>query len=369
MIIVVIGLVVFGLIFLQNYLYEKFWARGLMVDIKFSAKEAFEGDSLFLQQKLINNKLLPLPWVFVKFFLSTDIVFKEDRAIKYIGDAKYQGGLFSLKARQSIRRKLEFECSRRGLYSFKTVDVYCGNLLHNKRFGIRLNHYRELVVFPKLIRDDSNCEVLFKNLDAAVSSNSLINPDPFEFIGIREYQPTDPMRNINFKATAIVGGLMVNMHAPTSSKRLEIVLDTSPNAKYPSYELYEQIIRLAGTMADKYIKEDVSLGFYTNGIDISANGNVYVPSGGGPKQIYAILQALARINLVLKTRDIIAHLNSIQNNNESPVYIIITAHWGTDLQKAVEDMRARGFDVFVVAACEAGGPVIDDEGVFAWEAV
>lgn len=40
-----------------------------------------------------------------------------------------------------------------------------------------------------------------QNLDAEVLLNNIINPDPLKFRSIREYQPTDTVRDINFKAT------------------------------------------------------------------------------------------------------------------------------------------------------------------------
>ena len=372
MIIIFMGLVVLGLIALQNYVYNRLWDRGLSLDIKFSSKEAFEGDSLFLQEELSNNKFLPLPWVFVKFNVSRNLVFENEQR-KNISDAHYQSDLFSIMMYQSIRRKMFFVCAKRGYYRLRNITITCSNLLYNRRFDKHVESFTELTVFPKLLDGYDDINLIYKNLDATMLSNSLINPDPFEFRGIREYQPTDPMRDINFKATAIAQQLMVNIHAPTSSKRLEIVLNLEYNRPYPEFELYEQAIRLAATITKKYIGKGVKLGLYTNGGDVVSIGNVTVAAGEGAGHMHKIFAALARIGLVFGAEHISPYLNNLQDDGESPVYLVISPYCEQDFLDAIEGMRKRGLSVFVVVPTQKG--VDDDIGIIetdwmrVWEAL
>jgi len=372
MIILFMGLVVLGLIVLQNYVYNKLWDKRLSLDIKFSAKEAFEGDSLILHEELSNNKFLPLPWVFVKFHLSRNLIFEDDES-RRVSDANYQSDLFSIMMYQSIKRKMNFVCAKRGYYRLRSVNMLCTNLLYNNRFNKRVLCSSELTVFPKLLDAHEELDIIYRNLDATILSNSLINPDPFEFRGIREYQPTDPMRDINFKATAVAQQLMVNIHAPTSSKRLEIILNLEYNRPYPEFELYEQAIRLAATMAERYINQGVKLGLYTNGKDVFTSGNITVPGGEGPGQMYKIFQALAHIGLSFKAGHISEHLYNLRDEGESPVYLIISSYCEKDFVDAVDGMKQRGLSTFVIVPIQKSMDmdigIIDTDDMRIWEAL
>ena len=372
MIIIFMGLVVLGLIALQNYVYNKLWDRRLSLNIRFSSKEAFEGDSLTLYEELINNKFLPLPWVFVRFHLSKNLVFESDEN-QTISDAHYQSDLFSIMMYQSIKRKMNFVCNKRGYYRLRSVNIICTNLLYSSRFNKRVDCPSELTVFPRLLESYEDIDIIYRNLDATILSNSLINPDPFEFRGIREYQPTDPMRDINFKATAVAQQLMVNIHAPTSSKHLEIILNLEYNRPYPEFELYEQSIRLAATMVERYINQGVKLGLYTNGKDTFSSENIRVPGGSGPSHMYKIFQALAHIGLTFKAGHIASYLDNLRDEGENPVYLIISPYCGKDFMDAVENMKYRGLSVFVVVpiqkSMDADIGIVETDDMRIWEAL
>jgi len=360
------GFVVLGLVALQNYLYYKWWDKGLTLDIKFSAKEAFEGDTLFIQEELSNRKFLPLPWVFAKFQLSRNLKFEGAAGNS---DAHYQNDLFSVMMYQSIRRRISFVCGRRGFYRLRNINLICSNLLHTKRFSRDIQCFSELTVFPKLLEEHDKLDVLFRNLDSALLSNSLINPDPFEFKGIREYQFTDPLKDVNFKASAVAQQLMVNIHAPTSSKRLEIILNLEYYSSFPNLELYEQAIRLSATVAAKFVSEDVKVGLNTNGRDLSTGENIRIHCGGTTAHLYSIFQALARIDTTLRAKSIASYLENIQD--ESVVYLIISSYHQGDFVSAVEDMEARGIAYTVVLPVQKGMKVdvAESEKVKIWEAL
>jgi len=376
MIIIFMGLVVFGLVVLQNYVYNRLWDKRLSLGIKFSSKEAFEGDSLYLHEELINNKFLPLPWVFVKFNVSRNLVFENtDKIVS--ADAHYQADMFSVMMYQNIKRKMSFVCSKRGYYRLRNVTLACSNLLYNRRFSKTIDNFTELTVFPKLLDNRDDVNLIYKSLDVTILSNSLINPDPFEFRGIREYQPTDPMRDINFKATAVAQQLMVNIHAPTSSKRLEIVLNLEYDRTHPEFELYEQAIRLVATMAERYISQGVKLGLHTNGKDILTGEDVSVKSGEGASHMYKIFQALARVSLSFRVGHISSYLNDLKDDGDSPVYLIISRYHEKDFMDALEGMKNRGLSTFTIVPVQKGVDVGFDgkvnvketDTLRAWEAL
>jgi uncharacterized protein (DUF58 family) len=350
MTIIIIGLTILGLVFLQAYIYKRFWRHGLSTDVRFSAKEAFEGDSLLLLEEFTNKKLLPLPWLFVKFRLSKNLVFKNDLGSEDDKHSQDHSDLFSIGIYKRIRRKLPFICAKRGFYTLRELSLRCANLLHTRHFEEQIKTYGELTVFPKLLDDEQNLDLLYKSLDATILSNALINPDPFEFKGIRDYMPTDSLKDINFKATAIGQQLMVNIHAPVSAKRLEIILNLEPYAAYSDNEVYEQGIRLAATAAARYINQDMNVGFYTNGRDNLAKPMARIAMGQSTAHLHAIFTALAHINLYNTVGPMAPYLEEMAQNKlmqDEAVYLIISSYYGDDLAKVLQKMKQAGISAMV----------------------
>ncbi|MDR2166762.1 MAG: DUF58 domain-containing protein [Clostridiales bacterium] len=366
MTIAIIGAVVLAIILLQGRIYRRFWRSGLTASVNFSAKEAFEGDGLTLNQEFTNKKLLPLPWVLVELRLSQNLVFEDGRGAD--ADAGVQRDLFSIKIYERIRRKLPFICSRRGFYTLKEVGVSCSDLLQTGKHEGYFGTYKELTVFPRLLEEDRDIVMLYKNLDAAMLSNALSNPDPFEFKGIRDYMPHDSLKDINFKATAISQSLMVNIHAPVDAKRLEIVLNLQAFSNHAYREVYEQGIRLAATLATHYINQDVQVGFFTNGRNNFAQNITRIHMGQSAAHLYAILSALAHINTANVPMPLAKHLETI--NKPDAVYIIISSYYGEDLEAELARMKDAGVSYMVVMPVErrhaAKAPVSDK--ILVWEA-
>ncbi|MCL2168847.1 MAG: DUF58 domain-containing protein [Defluviitaleaceae bacterium] len=365
MTIATIGGVILLLVFLQGWLYKKFWRRGFSASVYFSAKEAFEGDKMTLNQEFENRKLLPLPWVFIEFQLSQRLIFSEDFVS---GEDGFKRDLFAIKTFQKIRRKIPFVASRRGFYTLKEVNLKASNLLHTKRYEGFFSTYKELTVFPKILDDDHEIALAYKNLDAMILSNALTNPDPFEFRGIRDYHPTDALKDINFKASAIGQQLMVNIHAPVAAQRLEIVLNLQRYSTSDYKEVHEQAIRLAATIAAHYIDQDVQVGLYTNGRDNNSRKIAALPLGQSAAHLYNILTALAHINLSNVPVPIAPYLETI--SKPDAVYVIISSYYGEDLTAAMGQMKDAGVVHHMFMPVESRfAPIADvcDE-ITVWEA-
>jgi len=338
------ALFVLGAILLSNYIYERHWDRGLYLDFMFSAREAFEGDKLHLSEELSNSKMLPLPWLLVKFQLSKNLKFSHS-ADPSASDKYYQFDLFSLMGYKRVRRKHYFTCQKRGYYKIRRIDLVCSNLLHTKNYAKQIDCVSELTVFPKpLEHNELLSDIELKNLDALILSNSISNPDVFEFKGIRDYMPTDSLCFVNFKASAVSQRLMVNVHAPTSSRRLEIVLNLEPEEPAADPEDYEQAIRLAATIAKRYIGEGVNVGLITNGLDVSTARPITVFGGSSAAHLYKIYEALARTAVPLVCPPFAPQLESICGGEA--VYLLISPHQGDELAYVVESLKARGVDIY-----------------------
>jgi hypothetical protein len=86
--------------------------------------------------------------------------------------------------------------------------------------------------------------------------------DPFSFASIRQYTAQDPMKVINWKASARAQELMVNTYASVTSPDLRIYLDVSMDENIPfSEDLRELAVSGAASLARELAarQENVSL--------------------------------------------------------------------------------------------------------------
>jgi len=341
----VLGAVVILLVLLESYAYKRLWNKGLNYTTRFSAKEAFEGDSLFLWEELTNKKTLPLPWVYARMHIPANLDFVDAHNQRITKDDTF-GSLYSIMMFTTTRRKTKVICHKRGVFRIRKINLAVSNLLHTQRFSKDLRTNNELLVFPKILEDFGDISLLYKHMDSVVLTNRIINPDPFEFRGIRDYQPGDPLKHVNFRASAISQKLMVNIHAPTCAQRMILVLNLEEYAYRPYLELYEQSIRLCATLAERYIRMEVGVGFITNGKDSGTAQTISLPVGSSSGHLYKIFECLVRISLSFKCQPMAEYVSLLTDREQ--MYVFISPYQGDDFINAFHELEERGVAAFLV---------------------
>lgn len=339
----VISLIIILYLFIHitNVIYYKFWKRNLTLDIFFSSSEAFEGDKLYLTEILTNRKILPLPWVAVKFQISKYLLFADQNNFK-ISDDYYKNDLFSIMSYQKVTRKLDFICGKRGIYRIKSAELLSHNLLLTEKLISHVESSTFLTVYPKLLNID-DLRLDSKRITGEILSKRFINPDPFEFRGIREYQAFDDFKSINFKATAKANELMVNMYEYTISKEIIILLNFEHYGSWIDYHLFEKTISLAATLANLYISESIPVKVISGSCDILDKSTVDTGSGSSMSHLYCIYEALARLDLdseAVPIVDLMPH--PVFSANEDKIHILISTYHGNNLTDAF-NMLQEGF--------------------------
>lgn len=101
--------------------------------------------------------------------------------------------------------------------------------------------------------------------------------DGTEFAEIRPLQPGDPLRTVNWRASAKRGELMANQHHPVRSADVVLVVDTSDDGSgYPSAALL-QAVRMAWVIGEVHLgrQDRVGVVLFGDGLRWTA------PRGGG----------------------------------------------------------------------------------------
>lgn len=318
--IVVIMLTALVLYILEGVLYKRLWSIGLKADVNITPRSAFCGDKCRLEITLTNRKLLPLPWLWVKLHISSTLHFegKPDTKDSYI----FHNALFCIMGWQEIKRTLPFTCTKRGYYPIRSFELVGTGLLFNGKYTMSFGSPCAITVYPQLLGRELP-ERLMARYDGMVAAEGYINPDPFEFAGIREYMPSDSFKDINFKASAHSGVLMTNRHDPTVRGEIDIILCIKPLNERFEDECFEYSISLAATLAEYYISKGYRVALNSNGRDLATEESVPLPGGIGEGQLYSIYERLARLSY--EKYSPVESLKEDTATNRSAVFISPTA--------------------------------------------
>lgn len=344
MTVIILLLAIFALILAQNLVYWRYWHRELKMTLAFSTRSATEGDSIIVTEIVENAKLLPLPWIDVKFNVPGDLVFEGTQST---GNDSVRSELFSIGAYKRIIRTHRAYCARRGLYSVKSMSVTGQDLLMSRKYVTNFDCDHSLIIYPAAVEYDMFSPA-YRRIMGSIRQRRFINPDPFEFRGIREYQPTDSLRVVNHRATAKTGELMVNVFEPTTSQQVTIWLNTEPYSAYTLPHVYEMSIRLAATFAEQLLGQGLTVGFRTGAMNTLAKGQrLNVQGGAGNEHLHAILEALALIDLS-QTPDSVADFLAAESVSADSVHILISPFDGEKMELAAEKLKETGQDVIWV---------------------
>ncbi|MCL2361168.1 MAG: DUF58 domain-containing protein [Defluviitaleaceae bacterium] len=358
--------------FIIRLVYRQSGLNNLDVKLSFSATRATEGAQLVLTTVLTNEKWLPLPWVAVKLRVSRHLIFA-DMENAQISDNYYRNDLYNILMRQRITRRLSFTCSRRGYYSIPTVDLAAWDILMETKNAAMIECGAHLTVYPGTLpmnEVDDICVEIYGQLRA----RNVIHPDPFSFRGIREYSPHDPLKAVNFKASAKAQELMVNLWEYVNARQVILFFNLQRFSVWHNEVLDEYSIKLVASLGERLTRENVPLRFITNGHSVNANPvpelspmddeaslatrlqnevkasprpkNLYteIPEGIGILQQERMLETLALLDVeqteVTPLCDILQ--KTAEKYKTEPEYWIISTYHGPELEEVYRNLMEQG---------------------------
>lgn len=329
------------LIWLQRYVYQKHWNKNLDVKLSYKFYDCVAGEENELREVITNNKKLPLPMLHVKFDTPKSFVF-ENEDNSSISDNYYRDDVFTVMGHQEVLRTLKFTCTKRGCYYMHDTNITSSDLFLKLTLTDHRENHAVIHVFPKKV-DLSVFDIPFQTITGNFVTQRTIIEDPFEFKGIREYQPYDGMKKINYKSSARHNTLQVNTFFMTSSQEVLILLNLDTNTYSRDERLIEGVISIASSIAEKFIASGISVGIETNGIDTYTNEQIIRKSGGGTNHMLSIDTALARIDSHAQNMDFVKLLNNCFSSiNEYAYYIVISNNRNQAIIDAYENGKNLG---------------------------
>jgi uncharacterized protein (DUF58 family) len=284
--------------FLMNYLlnaaYRQLWKKNLDARVEFQDMPALEGEEAYLTETIRNEKWMFLPLLQVGFQMHRNLWFADGENTS-VSDQCYKRDIFSVGGYQKITRKIPFRCTKRGYYELDNVELVTRSPLMTKKHFETLKRPDHFYVYPNMV-DESLLEIPFQRIMGSVLTRRNLYEDPFEFSGIREYQPTDPMSRINWKASARTDAWMVNLYGSTSAQEVIILLDVEDETIWKFDDIHEEEIRLTASIASRCIQNGIPTGIRTNGRDCKNEEMFQLSAGTGKQQVRSMNEGLARLD-------------------------------------------------------------------------
>lgn len=294
------------------------WHRVILIDLLYERSldhtHVFPGDEAEITWTITNDKPLPIGWLRWKealpifpFGSGRDEGLRFD-SVKvhsdYAARAEVLDEVTALRGYETVIRSSKIRALRRGYYRFGSTDWQASDSLGFYTAELHMNQHCALTVYPRLLRSQQ-FEVPIKALLGDIRRRHSLIEDPIWYRGTREYTSTDPMRIIDWRASARKSSLHVKTFEPAVHPKLMIVVNLHSFEHISSgwiTDYMEAVISTAASVASWALEGGFEVGLHSNGAlpDRHAPSKI-LPSSGDP-QLFTILDYLAKITLIVNRR-------------------------------------------------------------------
>jgi uncharacterized protein (DUF58 family) len=332
------------------------WARWSLRRVTYERilpeDHAFPGERLRLRLRITNGKPLPLPWIDVteRFGAGIDVDDAQFRAGASAG-AGLSEWRTSVGGNKRVTRAFELESGHRGVYEIGGTRLRSGDplgLFREERLEAR---HTLVTVYPRTVALGDMALPARRPYGEAAGGSRLFE-DPSRIMGLRDYQPGDNLKRIDWKATARLGVLQSRIYDPSSSRHLLICLNTQtivPMWAGVITELLERSITVAASIARDAYDERYSVGLLANSSFPESDRSIRIPPGRRAEQFIRILESLAVV-----TPFVLEPLAAMIDREEhrlvqGTTIAVVTAIMTDDLAATIMRLARRGKTVVVLS--------------------
>ncbi|MBM7563310.1 DUF58 domain-containing protein [Paenibacillus sacheonensis] len=348
-------------IVLQRYLFRYFGMRKVGYTRSFSVSTCFEGDDVEMVEKLVNDKWLPVPWLRVESQLHAGLRFQSDANFAVSNGEYFQNhrSLFSLMGNKQLTRRHAVQASQRGCYRIKSASLTFGDLFGLFSTWKSVPLQVELLVYP-LPADRDLIQLPSRSWQGDIAVRRWIVEDPFAISGVREYRPGDPLKMINWSATARTGGLQVHRRDYTADFRLIVLLNVEDHAgmwhAVNDTTVIEHGIRLAAGILQLATEQGLETAFACNGHELDNPASIMkTERGGGHEHLNYLFGQLSKL-VIARTLPFDAMLEQLAPEwGERSDIVVISAFMSERIGDMMAKLRKDGHavDWLPIAAEEA----------------
>ena len=355
-VLVLIGILI-AVVLVEIVYYRKHALDNLRLKVDFSKNVADCGEDIELIEVVENKKRLPLPFIILKFATPLELKFY-DTLKTPTSDFTYREDMLTMKPFSKHTRRIKVKCSKRGYYVFPRVGITTSDMFLFERFTKDFDNAANLMVLPKVLKT-SITEILMSVTLSELQCRRTLVTDPFSLAGIREYGPNDPMKSINWKASARVGELMVNQNASTCAQKVNIFLNLEAYNLKGSTQLLEPAISLAYTYLLELAKLNIPASLITNGRDILSDLPVISESDPGSTAVDKRGIMLAGIDLRKPAVPFAGILEKyLSSTDQGDFILIISPQYSDGFRALLSELKTHRPSLLWIMPCYSTTPDI-----------
>ncbi len=355
-------LLVVGSLVIIIWLTAKFWDRFAFLDVtherSLSRSRAFIGDTVDYTITLTNKKILPLIWVDLQDTFPSDLDLP-GASLRGSGVevSKEHRITTSLLPYQKVSWKYTLRCAARGYHRIGPVRLRSGDIFGFTAAEAHFPGVDHILVYPRVV--DLSQLILPSEHPLGETRGQLpLYQDTSRFFGLRDYHPTDPMKHIDWKATARRTWLQTKVFEPVVSLNVLIALNASTGEhawQGANRRLFERAVTVAASVAKHCADKSFSYSLVSNAVAVYSGKWLNVPFSSSPSQIGLVLESLA-----LAGPYAVASLPEVlrtQRDSLPPgsTIVLATPVVTRAMVEEIGEVKMRGYQV-ILLYCGDGGP-------------
>ena len=356
----VIGLGAMGLIVAGvSWVWNRLSLEEVHYERKIEQPRVFIDEETIMTISVVNRKPLPLGKLSVVDEVPDEIEVAEAKmAVSSSPNSKIIMHSTSLAWYERIRWEYRIKGNRRGYFKIGPARMESGDLFgfFESHSPIDRNDY--LLVYPKVVPLPELGMPAARPL-GETRGGIRIFQDESRPSGLREYNVGDPMKIVDWKATARMQSLQVRTFEPSSAFTvILVVLVETAERTWEGYSPInlERVITSAASVASYAAEQQYSVGLFSNGTPILADRPMRLDPASNPEQLTVILEALATIR-PLSIGPMAPQLgHGARRFPIGSTLVVIAAILTQDMVSVIFDLRARGHRMVVIFVGDTDPP-------------
>jgi uncharacterized protein (DUF58 family) len=238
--------------------------------------------------------------------------------------------------------ELKLRCERWGAFPVGPVLFHARDMLGLRSWEWQGGDVQRLRVYPA----EETLRSLVAPLETQVFVGNQVaraRGEGIEFADLREWQPGDRIRRVNWRATALRGTLWVNEQYPERNTDVVLFLDTFAEVQTEGRSTNDRAVRAAATLARGYLQRKDRVGLVGFGGVLS-----WLVPELGTRQLYAIVDTLLTSDIVHSYATRGVDVLPPRTLPPKALVVALTPLLDERTAGALLDLRARGYDLVVV---------------------
>jgi len=297
-----VPLLLVALLFFLASGVARLWARYALERLEYgrrlSATRLFFGETVTLEIRIANRKLLPLPWVHIQDEMPEEVTFLRGKTSpSHKSTRVILSTVLSLGWYHRLIRRYPVQCLKRGYFTFGPATIRSGDLFGFFQKETSVETLDRLLVYPRIVPLEE-LGIPSRDPFGDLRVRRHLFEDPVRAVSTRDYVYGDPLKRIHWKATARLRRLQSRVFEPTTSVDLALFLDTrtvAPPSWASSEPLLETAVITAASVASHAMRQSCRVGLYVNEPYRHTGRMVKLPPSNHPDQLVRVLEALAQV--------------------------------------------------------------------------